>query len=85
MRGYYGCGFSSGDLVRWGEGIYRTGGFYMPGKYAGSIGGFELTKPDGSPIHESRPTYGPMVDVAELELVKTVQDIEYEKVRHLAP
>lgn len=82
-RGVYGCGFSSGDLVKWGNGIYRAGGFWVPGDR--SIGGFTLEKPDGSPIHPDKPWAGPMVEVCDLELVKAVEDIEYEKVRHLAP
>lgn len=82
-RGYYGCGFASGDLVRWGSGVYKTGGWYMPGDTG--IGGFTLLKADGSPIHAERPWDAPMVDVDQLQLVQAVEDIEYEKVRHLAP
>lgn len=78
-RGYYGEGFCAGDLVRWRNTIrplYTLGSMAMPGDT--SICCWELLNENGSVAAD-------LIDSTYLALVQAVEDIEYQKVRHLAP
>jgi hypothetical protein len=79
-RGYYGCGFVTGDLVLWGGKKYLTGGF---GACLDGDHFFYLLKEDGSLIHPDHEP--PFVSHRELVFVKSQQDIEYDKLKDFAP
>ena len=71
----------SGDLVRWNGNLYVLGGFAMPGRRAATC--WDLHFPDGET--RAGELAARHVDPDEIELVKTVEDINWERLRVFAP
>ena len=76
-RGYYGCGFFDGDLVRWRGKLYITDGFAVG--VGDGFCGFALLPQGGTERHPK------IVDARELQLEMTGRDLEWQKLREFAP
>jgi hypothetical protein len=79
--GMYGSGLWMGDLVRWGGNLYILGNFGMPGRRAATC--WNLHFPDG--MARAGKIAAQYVEPDEIELVKTIEDINWERMRVFAP